>query len=248
MPAASPSHTSLGRHRSWSRLASDVHRRFGSLWWSTRGQSCRSPRGACRPGHLRAPHQWRSGGLPEVQGPPAPHSHLAALYVDRCVFVRASFGSLRPGMQHRPMQHWAPALSWALGVRGTAQRDVLAQAPHQRIAHGGGLKLLDGGNARIHTEQALLRALGRVSKDLGHGLLARCPEAGAAHHADPDPPNPDDTRQGGYDVGLHRPVGALAVALAQQGAPLLIGAQADYGRGVDGMDRPPLTTDRKSVV
>jgi len=76
---------------------------------------------------------------------------------------------------------------------------------------------------------------------LGHGLLARCPEAGAAYHADPDPTNQHHGRQRGHDVGLHRPLGAMAVAFAQQRTPLLIGAQADDGRGIDGMDRPPLT-------
>ena len=65
-------------------------------------------------------------------------------------------------------------------------------------------------------------------------------EAGAAHQADPEPPNQDDSRQRGHEVGLHRPLGALAVPFAQQRAPLLVGTQADDGRGINGMDRPPL--------
>ena len=117
----------------------------------------------------------------------------------------------------------------------------LRKRPTSASLLGGGPKLLDGGNARIHTEQALLRALGQVGKDFGHGLLARRPKAGAAHHADPDPTNQDHGRQRGHEVGLHRPLGAMAVAFAQQRAPLLVGPQADHGRGVDGMDGPPLT-------
>ena len=139
------------------------------------------------------------------------------------------------------MQRGATAFAWALGGRGTAQRDVLAQAPHQGILRGGGPKLLDGGDARIHTEQPLLRARGQGSKDLSYGLVARRPEAGAAHHADPDPTNQDHGCQRGHEVGLHRPLGAMAVAFTQQRAPLLLGPQADHGRGVDGMDGPPLT-------
>ena len=61
------------------------------------------------------------GGLPEVQVPPAAHAHLAVLDADRRVFVRASFWSLRSGMQHGAMQRGAPALAGALGGRGTAQ-------------------------------------------------------------------------------------------------------------------------------
>jgi hypothetical protein len=126
-------------------------------------------------------------------------------------------------------------------VRGTAQRDVLAQASPQRIPCGGCLKLLDGGNARIHAEQALLTALGQISKDFGHGLLARGPKAGAPHQADPDPANQDDRRQRGHEVGLHCPLGAMAVPLPHQCAPLLVGPQPDYGRGVEGRDGAPLT-------
>src|SRR5262249_10997745 len=139
------------------------------------------------------------------------------------------------------MQRGATAFAWALGDGGTAQRDVLAPAPYQRIVRGGGPKLLDGGNARIYTEQALLRARGQVSKDLRYGLLARDPKASAAHHADPDPPQQDHGCQCGHEVGLHRSLGALAVTFAQQRAPRLIGPQADDCRGVDGMDGPPLT-------
>jgi hypothetical protein len=70
--------------------------------------------------------------------------------------------------------------------------------------------------------------------------LAGSPKASAAHHADPDPPTQDHGRQRGHEVGLHRSLGALTVAFAQPRAPLLLGAQADDGRGVEGMDRPPL--------
>ncbi len=94
---------------------------------------------------------------------------------------------------------------------------------------------------RIHTEQPLLRARGQVSKDLRDGLLAGDPKASAAYDADPDPPNQDHGRQRGHAVGRHRSLGTLAVAFAQQRAPLLIGSQPHYGRGVDGMDCPPLT-------
>ena len=81
---------------------------------------------------------------------------------------------------------------------------------------------------------------GKAAKSLGHGLLARRPKAGAAHQADPDPTNQDHGRERGDEVGLHRPLGPMAVAFAQQRAPLLVGPQPGHGRGVDGMDGPPL--------
>ena len=126
-------------------------------------------------------------------------------------------------------------------MRGTAQRDVLAQASHQGIPFRGSPKLLNGGNAGIHTEQTLLPARGQVSKEVGHGLLARRPEAGAAHQTDPDPTNQDYGRERRHKVGLHRPLGAMTVAFAQQRAPLLVRPQPRHGRGVEGMDGPPLT-------
>jgi hypothetical protein len=99
--------------------------------------------------------------------------------------------------------------SW---VGGAAQRDVLAQATHQRILLGRRSKLFDSGNPRIYTEQALLRALRQGSKDLGDRLLASRAKAGPAHHADPHPVDPGYGRECGDEVGLHRPLGPLAVA------------------------------------
>src|SRR5439155_7632003 len=46
-----------------------------------------------------------------------------------------------------------------------------AQAPNERLPVGGRLELLDGGDSRIHTEQALVRACGQVGKELGDGLF-----------------------------------------------------------------------------
>jgi hypothetical protein len=106
---------------------------------------------------------------------------------------------------------------------------VLAQAPHQRLVLRSGLKLRTAGNARIHTEQALLRALRQGRKDLGYGLLARGPEAGTAHHADSESTKQDDRRQYGHEVGRHRSLGPMTLAFAQPRAPLHIGTQADDG-------------------
>ena len=117
------------------------------------------------------------GGLAEVQVAPAAHSHFAVLNADRRVFVRASFGALRSRMQHGAMPRGATAFARALGGGGTAQRDVLAQAPDQRIVRGGGPKLLDGGNARIHTEQPLLRALRAGRQRLGPRPLGTWPQS-----------------------------------------------------------------------
>src|SRR5262249_13677171 len=131
------------------------------------------------------------GSLAEVQVPPTAHSYLAVLDADCGVFLRPSLGALRPGMQHRPMPGGATALAWALGMRSTAQGDVPTQAPHQRIALSSGLKPRAGGNARIHTEQALLRARRQSRKELGYSLLARGPKAGTAHQADSNSPTQD---------------------------------------------------------
>ncbi len=87
------------------------------------------------------------GGLAEVPVAPAAHAHLTGLKANRRIFVRAAFGALRARRQHGPLQRGATAFAGALGGGGTAQRDVPAQAPDQRIVRSGGAKLLAGGNA-----------------------------------------------------------------------------------------------------
>jgi len=80
------------------------------------------------------------------------------------------------------------------------------------------------------------RLWGRAAK-----TLARRSQAGAAHQADPYPANEHHGRERGDEVGLHRPLGTMAVTFAQQRAPLLIGGpQPGHSRGVDSMDCSPL--------
>ena len=121
---------------------------------------------------------------------------------------------------------------------GPAQGDVAAQAANQRILFGRCLELLEGSDPRIHTEQAFLLALRQVRKKLGDRLFAGGPEPGAAHQPHAHATHSDHGRQRGNNVGLHCPLGPMAVAFAQQGTCLFVGAQAGNGRGVDGMHRP----------
>jgi hypothetical protein len=175
-----------------------------------------------------------------VQGPPPSPAPRTLLNPARQVFIRAPFWSLGPGRPHwaRPRRATPPA--GASGLGGTTQRDVLAPAPAQRLPLGRCPKLLEGGTPRLDPEPALVPALGQGGKEVRATLCPRRAKAGAAHQADPHPAEQDHGREGGDAVGLPRPLSPRAVAFAHQGTPLLVGPQPGHGRGVEGLDGPPL--------
>jgi hypothetical protein len=68
---------------------------------------------------------------------------------------------------------------------------------------GGGTKLLDSRNARIHTEQPFLRALGQVRKQVSHGFLAGGTKTRALHQAVSYARTQDDACERGNEIGLY---------------------------------------------
>jgi hypothetical protein len=175
-----------------------------------------------------------------MQTLPPSHSHLPLLDPDREVFVGTPFRPPDARMQHWPMHRWPAALTRSSRSGHTAQRDVFAQPADERVVLGRRSKLLDSGNAGIHTKQAFIDAFGQVTEEGGDRLLAALSEPSAADQADPHAADQHHARQRRDEIGVYGSLCPLPVAFAEDGAHFARAQPRDRGR-IDGMHSAPLT-------
>jgi len=174
----------------------------------------------------------------KVQVAPPPEAHLTLFNLKREIFVGATFGPLRPWMQHRPVPPRSATLPTPSLSGCATQSDIAAQAANECIVRSGRGELVAGGDPRIDTKQALFAAFGQVSEHFGDGFFATCTKAGPAHHADACTVDEGDTGADGHNIGFDGAPSPVAVAFPQQ-CTSTASPQARNRRGVDGMNCSP---------
>lgn len=122
----------------------------------------------------------------------------------------------------------------------TAQRDVFAQPADERVVLGRRGKLLDSGNAGIHTKQAFIDAFGQVPEEGGDRLLAALCKPRAADQADTHAADHHHARQRRDEIGAYGSLCPLPVAFAEEWAHFARAPPRDRGR-IDGMHGTPFT-------